>query len=152
MDQTFKFLTRDDLRLLSDHIVRKRFERDQVILAEGSTQHAIFILRDGTARVIRNHKGQETVIARMGPGEVFGELSFLEATGATATVVADGLVEVGMIEGQYVYSLLSSVPGFAARFYHSLAISLAKRLRERTAAPASHEFSSEPHVSSGENR
>ena len=70
-------------------------------------------------------------------GELFGEMSFLEEAGASASVVADDEVEVDVIPGEHVRRLLDSLPGFAARFYHSLAVTLSERLRRtsRTALP-----------------
>jgi hypothetical protein len=57
-------------------------------------------------------------------------MSFLENTGASASVIADEAVEVSVIDEIRVRSLLESVPGFAIRFYKTLAVNLAHRLRE----------------------
>src|SRR5690606_3502069 len=66
-------------------------------------------------------------------GDVFGEMSFLESAAASASIVAQEPCELDVIEGAFVHSLLGSVPGLAARFYQSLAVTLARRLRENTA-------------------
>jgi CRP-like cAMP-binding protein len=71
-------------------------------------------------------------VARLGPDEVFGEMSYLEDSGATASVVAEEDVEVDMVEGAAVTSLLSSDPALAARYYRSLAVVMAHRLRNTT--------------------
>jgi CRP-like cAMP-binding protein len=71
-------------------------------------------------------------VARLGPGEVFGELSFLEDAGANASVIAEEDVEVDVAEGPDIAALLASDPALAARFYQSLAVVMAHRLRNTT--------------------
>jgi extracellular factor (EF) 3-hydroxypalmitic acid methyl ester biosynthesis protein len=129
-----RFLTDEDHRLLEEQAHQARFDRGEMILAEGFRRQAIFLLRKGFVRVERAYLGRGIVIARRGPGDVFGEMSFLEGGGASATVVADEDVEVAVIEGADLNALLASVPGFATRFYQSLAVRLSERVAEMTAA------------------
>jgi extracellular factor (EF) 3-hydroxypalmitic acid methyl ester biosynthesis protein len=128
-DNDLKNLTADDQRLLLEKARRAQFAKDDVILEEGSRRQALYFLRQGFARVERAHLGRGIAVARMGPGEVFGEVSFLEDAGASASVVADEDVEVDILERAHLYSLLGSVPGLAARFYQALALVLSRRLR-----------------------
>jgi hypothetical protein len=82
-------------------------------------------------------QGRGVAVARLGPGQVFGEMSYLEHddTGASASVIADDDdVEVEVVKGADVDTLLTSDPGFSARFYRSLAVGLARRLRATTRA------------------
>lgn len=134
MHTTLKFLTSDDERLLMERAETRRFQRDDRILEEGSHRAALFLIGSGAVRVERAHFGRGVSFARLGPGDLFGEISFLDAAPASATIFADDdEVEVAMVDGPRLYSLLVSVPGFAARFYQSLATTLAVRLRETSA-------------------
>ena len=129
-ESTALFLSAHDYRLLLETARRTTFRRNEVILAEGSQRQAIFVLQKGHTRVERAYFGKGVPVGRMGPGEVFGEVSFLEAAGASATVVADeDGVDVDVIEGARVHALLASDPGLSTRFYQSLATTLAHRLR-----------------------
>jgi CRP-like cAMP-binding protein len=129
------FLTSEDRRLLLERAEERRFARGDVILAEDSPQQTLFILQRGFVRIERAHLGHGIAVARRGVGEVFGEMSFLEGVGATASVVADeDDVVVTCVDGSHINTLLSSVPGMAARFYQSLAVTLSQRLRELTMA------------------
>lgn len=131
MRSTLKFLTNDDERLLLERAVVQRFTRDERILEEGSHRAALFLIESGAARVERVHFGRGVSFARLGPGDLFGEISFLASAPASATVIADDdVVEVAIIDDSLLYSLLSSVPGLASRFYQSLAATLALRLRD----------------------
>jgi CRP/FNR family transcriptional regulator, cyclic AMP receptor protein len=69
------------------------------------------------------------VIAVLRPGEVCGEMAFLGDSTATAAVVAKDEVQVDAIWADDLRQLISIFPGFGMRFYRSLAIILAQRLR-----------------------
>jgi CRP-like cAMP-binding protein len=58
---------------------------------------------------------------------LFGAMSFLEQ--ASTEVVAVEPCEVKVIDGARVLGLIESVPGFGTRFYRSLGLQLAHRLR-----------------------
>lgn len=133
MSTGFEFLTGDDERLLLEKSKRARFEAGESILEEGSRRQAIFIVRSGIVGVEVAHLGRGVAIRQLGPGAVIGEMSFLESAAASASILAQEPCELDILEGPFVHSLLASVPGLAARFYQSLALMLAQRLRENTA-------------------
>jgi CRP-like cAMP-binding protein len=127
---TLRFLTEDDQRLLLEKATRLSYHREEEIISEESHQQALFFLRSGQVRVELAGIGGTREVATLGPGEIFGEMGFVEHSGASASVIAEGDVEVDVVDGCYVQALLFSVPGFAARFFHSLAVTLSQRLRE----------------------
>ena len=131
-ETTFKFLTDDDLKLLDQKAESHRYMKDEIVIEEGSRRQALFLIREGKVRVVHNNSnsGQVVPYAILGPGDVIGEMSFLENTGASASVYASTDVVADIYEGYYINALMNSVPGFAARFYQSLAIALAHRVRE----------------------
>jgi len=129
----------DDASLLAG-AERRAFADGEVILREGERTHSLFILRSGGARVERSH-GEFTVeISRLGQGELFGEMGFVEDFAASASVVADGPCEVDAIEEAHVHRLAERDPAFAGRFYRSVAELLSRRLRA-TSVDALSEFS-----------
>ncbi|WP_437725370.1 cyclic nucleotide-binding domain-containing protein [Sorangium sp. So ce861] len=133
MSTGFEFLTQDDERLLLEKSTCVTYRPGEQILEEGSRRQGIFIVRSGLVGVEVAHLGRGVALRQLGPGAIFGEMSFLESAAASASVVAREECTLDVIEGPYVHSLLASVPGLAARFYQSLAIMLAQRLRENTA-------------------
>jgi extracellular factor (EF) 3-hydroxypalmitic acid methyl ester biosynthesis protein len=130
LETALRFLTDEDHRLLLERARQQRFGRGDVILVEGSRQQAIFLVQEGFVRIERAHLGHGIAVARRGPGEVFGEMGFLEGESASASVIADEDVVVAVINGADIYALLVSVPGLATRFYQSLALTVSQRLRE----------------------
>ena len=120
-------MTNQDWMLLAENSDLKPYEKGDVILKKGEEPDAIYIVENGQVRIERE---SGDVIARRGPGAVFGEISFLEGKGTSANVVADGSVEVSVIGKVHVEALLDSNPDFAVRFYKTLAYTLAYRLRQ----------------------
>ena len=129
-----RYLTGEDWRMLLTRSRSARFSRGDVVLVEGSVGAGICIIRAGFVRIERIHLGHGVAIARRGPGEVVGEMSFLQHTGATASVVAEDDVEVSILDGEDVIAALAALPGLETRFYQSLAVMLSERLAELTAA------------------
>lgn len=90
----------------------------------------MFITLSGQFRVSLRD-GQE--VARLGAGEVVGEIAFVDSAPPSATVTAAaGNAAVLAVPKVLLQRHLASDPAFAARFYRALAIFLADRLRATT--------------------
>ncbi|MBI5368975.1 MAG: cyclic nucleotide-binding domain-containing protein [Planctomycetes bacterium] len=129
-EHPLQYLTPEDRDRLADGAVRFVYEKDAVILPEGSRRECLYFVRRGRLRIHRLQMGQSAVIATRGPGELCGEMSFIENQEASASLISDGEVEVDVVDGAYVQSLIERDPGFAARFYRSLALALSRKLRQ----------------------
>lgn len=136
-EESFRYLTEADWQLLMEKARRSEYARDEVILEEGETARSLLFVARGSVRVERVRAGRTQVLLRLGPGQVLGEIEFIDNLGAAASLVADEPTEMEIIAGDQVEALLVSAPGFATRFYMSVAATLVRRLRvtsERTAA------------------
>lgn len=73
----------------------ERFGRNvtagQVLFHEGEPGREMFVIQSGKVRLVRNIRGQEKLLAELGAGEFFGEMSIIndKPRTATATVVED---------------------------------------------------------------
>ena len=132
MAEFLERLTEEDRANLTARAERVSFAPDEVILAEGATTDAIYVLRSGGARVERSHMDYHVELAKLVPGEIFGEMGFVEGLQASASVIADESSEVEIIRISHVHSMVDTDPGFYGRFYQSLAEILSRRLRETT--------------------
>lgn len=137
MDSKLKFLTTEDYNVLLEKAKITTYSKNEVILQEGRLSESIYMVRKGLVRVERAASGKGVAIAFLEPGEVFGEMSFLEGVSTSAAVIAQDDVEISVLEKQNLYSLLTSVPGLSDRFYQSLAHNLSSRLRQ-TSSLVSH--------------
>jgi CRP-like cAMP-binding protein len=120
-------LTEQDWQLLAEQSQLVTYQQGDVILEKGVASDKIYIIENGQVCIERK---AGDVIARRGRGAVFGEISFVEGKGTSANVVADGTVEVSVIEKAHVEAALATNPDLAIRFYKTLAITLAFRLRQ----------------------
>ena len=132
MSDVFHFLTSDDLRLLAEKAKRVTYAAGETVLNEGFETKGIFVLRSGRVKIEKRISKTPYAIAVLGPGEVFGEVSFIDSRMASASVVAIEASEADVLERTDVFSLLASVPGLSSRFYQSLALKLSERLRSTT--------------------
>jgi bacteriocin-type transport-associated protein len=98
------------------------------LIHEGKAIDALYIVLDGLLSVTMVALGGQE-IARLGSGEMAGEMSFVDARPPSATVLAlqDSMV-LAVPRRQLVAKLEQDAP-FAARFYRALATFLSDRLR-----------------------
>ena len=120
------------MNALSESAKRQSFGEGEVILREGEERNALFLIHKGSVRVERTHLDFRYEISHLGEGQIFGEMGFVEGFVASADVVASEPVEVDVVAAATVATLSEQDPGFAGRFFHSLAEILSHRLRETT--------------------
>jgi hypothetical protein len=121
------YLTPNDWALIVDKAIRVRFDKSQSIIQMGKRPNGVYLLLKGTARV--QIPSQNTFRA-LGPGEICGEMSFLEDAPASANVVADTPVEAYRVDYPTLQRLFELFPHLGSRFYRSLATNLSRRLRD----------------------
>lgn len=120
------FLTANDWKLIADKAVRREFKRSNTIVTRGKRTHGIFLLLKGTASV----QIPSQSIRRIGPGDICGEISFLDELPATASVIADEEIDAYFLDRPTLQSLFELFPHLGSRFYQSLASILSRRMRE----------------------
>jgi hypothetical protein len=154
----FPFLTEADRKILYEGVQHCFYRRGQVLFQEGRKQPHLFLVKRGWVRIERRYRGRGLAVARYGPGEVLGEVAFLEEhETALGSAIAEEDVEADILDGKMLKSMLAAKQfdkleidqegkvnvraliegldslkqgGFAERFYHSLAVCLGRRLRE----------------------
>jgi CRP/FNR family transcriptional regulator, cyclic AMP receptor protein len=95
----FAGLGREELVSLSTVVQTSRYFADEVILVEGQTGDAMYLLRNGAVKVTRSGgQGKEVVLAFLNQGQYFGELSVLDGRERSANVIALEDTEVYVIE------------------------------------------------------
>lgn len=137
MDSRLKYLTIEDYGVLLEQAQVATYKQHDVILKEGRLSQAIYLVRQGTVRIERAATGRDVAIAFLEPGEVFGEVSFLEGVPTTDAVIAQEDVEIFVINQAQLAGLLDTQPGLSDRFYQSLVHNLSSRLHQ-TSSLVSH--------------
>lgn len=89
----FAPLHHQELRSLLDNMVMKEYAPGQAIVSEGEAGDAFYILRSGTASVLKESEGSRK-LNTVKAGEFFGELALLTGDPRKASVVAEEAVSV----------------------------------------------------------
>jgi CRP-like cAMP-binding protein len=75
----------DGIAAIARRVVEIEFPKDHVIARQGEVGTGFFLIASGSVRIVRDGK----TIARIGPGDFFGELSVLDGQPRVAQVIAD---------------------------------------------------------------
>ena len=121
------YLTANDWALVADKASRVHFKKGQALIQSGERANGVYLLLKGTARV---KIPPQPVVPTIGPGEICGEMSFLEDAPASTTVVAEADVDAYHLDRPTLDGLFELYPHLASRFYRSLARNLSRRLRD----------------------
>jgi len=109
---------------------RQRLPVGSFLIREGVPVDTLYILLEGQVSV--SAAGRE--VARLGAGEIVGEMSFIEKRPPSATVSTWTDVVVCAIAKDALQERLDMDVAFAARFYKAVATLLSDRLRQATHA------------------
>ncbi|MEZ5416682.1 MAG: cyclic nucleotide-binding domain-containing protein [Vicinamibacterales bacterium] len=99
------------------------------LIRQGEPADSLFFVLDGAFTV---YTAAAPRVAELRAGDVVGEISFVDARPPSASVRADVESKVGAIPRTALQARLTEDVGFAARFYQSIAVFLADRLRTTT--------------------
>lgn len=100
-------------------------QEGEVLIEEGKHIDDLFIITDGWFDV----QVQGSSLARLGVGDVMGEMSFVEKQAPSATVKATETARVLAVPRALLLEQFRSDPAFAARFWRAMAVFLSDRLR-----------------------
>jgi len=111
---------------IASRVVEVDFPRDHVIARQGEVGTGFFLVASGSVRVVRDGE----TIARIGPGDFFGELSVLDGRPRIAQVVADEPTVCLALASWDFEAVVKEQPAVALAILRGLA----GRLRELTEA------------------
>jgi CRP-like cAMP-binding protein len=121
----FAGLDGDGMAAVAQAAVEVEFAADRTIARQGEIGTGLFIVAEGAVRVVRDGD----LIAHLGPGEFFGELSVLDGGPRNASVIADVPTTCLALATWDAERVLREQPGVALAVLRVLAA----RLREATA-------------------
>jgi CRP/FNR family transcriptional regulator, cyclic AMP receptor protein len=85
----FKYLDDAEREILARQIDEVRIPAGELVFKVNDPGGTMFVIRKGACEVFfKDDTGERIVLENPGPGEVFGEISFLDGGGRTASVVA----------------------------------------------------------------
>ena len=121
----FSKVAAEDLATLARHAEERSYPAGTRIVTEGEPGDEFYLIVSGSAEVLR---GTQT-IAKLGPGDAFGELAVLDAGPRNATVTATSDTETLAISSEEFYEILYE----QAEIAEGVIRMLVKRIREAEA-------------------
>ena len=112
-----------DSAFTADGMIRK-YPAGTMVFAEGQSGNDMFIIQDGTARVVKLIGGEEKTLGVLSEGDMLGEMSLLESIPRTASVIADTDCSFLVVNQQNFEQLVETQPQYVYR----LSVILAERL------------------------
>jgi len=126
----FSALSKKELQTIARASDDIEVPKGKVLVEEGKPGHEFFLIVGGNASVKRGKRE----IAKLGPGQYFGELALLDRGPRSASVVAKDDMEVLVLGQREFAGVIDEVPNLA----HKLLTTMAQRLREADAKAYSH--------------
>ena len=123
----FKLLDADERAALATVLDEASFSKDQSVFHQGDPGGRMYVVCSGTVEISTTDKlGQKIVLIEAGPGDIFGELSLLDAgpRSATARVLEDA--ELLVLGRDELVRFLHQKPDAAL----DIMATMARRLRE----------------------
>jgi CRP/FNR family transcriptional regulator, cyclic AMP receptor protein len=109
---------------------QRSYAKGDVILHEGKSEQALWILLKGTCEVVKKNKGPtEHTLATLESGSAFGEMSFFQKAPHSATVRASTAVKLLRITRESYEQLHTKNPTAAYKITQIVVTLMAQRLR-----------------------
>src|SRR5438034_3977970 len=123
----FSGLDPEALERLESFTFRKTFSPGEVVVEEGRTGNGLYVVLSGEVEVIKGMRGERPqMVARLGPGEPFGEMALLGEWPRSASVKAIDQVECAGMDRWVFLAHLQREPAIAVRMLQILAQRLAE--------------------------
>jgi len=113
-----------DISKLKSVSVAQRYAINTVVINEGDEMpYSLYIVLSGTVRVVKNFgKFDQSVVAKLGPGDFFGEMSLFMQKPRTATVITAEDSIILEIKQDNVYEIIRSNPEMIYNILKTLCI------------------------------
>ena len=113
----FAELANDDLESLCQIVREYHLPEGDVLFEEGDSGDIAYIIRSGEVDIVKISQNREILLAKRGPGEVFGEIALVFDSPRTATVRARTETELVGIGREDLRKLLQISPSAAASMF-----------------------------------
>ncbi len=117
----FGDLSESSLNKIADQMIIRSYSKGQMILMEESSGETFFVLAKGAVKVTRmSDDGREVILAMLGEGDFFGEMSLLDGEGRSANIVAIEDSEALTIKRGEFLAILENHPRIAIHLLEEL--------------------------------
>ena len=115
-------LTREELDRLAARTRRERFPAETAIVEIGDPGRSLYLVVEGQVRVVYPSANADFELARLGPGEFFGEMALLNDKPRSATVRALTEVDALVLDKEDFRRVVGETPGMALHLLAALSV------------------------------
>ncbi len=126
----FRDLTDVEIDIVCRKVFEKSYKKGSILFVEGMPGEILYIVTEGGIDIIKKTKSDEKVIAKLGPGEIAGEMSLIDSGPRTATGRTNADTKLIVITKNSFNEILDSDPKVAAKLLMELLRVINKRLRQ----------------------
>jgi len=108
--ELFSGMPEDEIQQILRGLSLKSFSSRDKVIEEGDSGDSLYIIKSGQAKVIAHLFGKEIELATLETGDIFGEVGFLTGRPRTASVIAEGPLEVYEISRFEIESIIEKNP------------------------------------------
>jgi len=118
----FMELDPDTLGRLAECMRAVTFPAGTKVVEMGERGRSLFLIADGTVRVLYPSRTTDFELARLGPGEFFGEMALLNDKPRSATVQALGEISVMVLQQDDFQKIVLESPPVALKLLEALSV------------------------------
>jgi len=122
-------MNEDQLQRFAGFMQLEKAPQWTVIVKQGDPGDSMYLILQGELRVRMSVAGKETILATLGPGEFFGDISLFDHGPRSADVVANTESLVLKISSKAVEELSKTAPELATPFLRNIGQTLSARIR-----------------------
>jgi CRP/FNR family transcriptional regulator, cyclic AMP receptor protein len=126
----FGGLSDASLELLISMLVERRFDVGATVVAEGEPGRSMYVVHSGELAVRKlGESGRVFPMARLGPGDFFGEMTLIDVQNRSATVVAESPAVLYELAARSLYACYKADINAYVMVVQNINRELCRRLR-----------------------
>jgi CRP-like cAMP-binding protein len=126
----FRYFTEDERRRIEAIAETKRIAEGAYLIRAGEIDSTLFAIEDGHLDIMVVRDGTPAVVATVGPGDVLGEVSFIDDSPRRVSVKAGEDTTVHAWDKRTLSETLAFEPQLLAKFAVAMSELLVERLRD----------------------
>jgi len=127
----------EDIDVLSRICTEENYKNNEYIFREGDPGNAMYIIKKGTVKIYKETKRRKKLIAMLSDGEFFGEMTLIDSSPRSASVISGGDTELVKLSVEGFTELQSSYSATGFKVVGVLLKFMSHRIRRTTKKAAS---------------
>jgi len=128
--RAMQHFSRQELTLLAEYMDCFGVGRNSTVIHEGDDGDFLAILVTGAAQIVKTREGGATVVRKLKPGELFGEMSMIDGERRVANCITSEPSDFAVLTHQKLNDMLADHPRLGNKFLLMLLSLTAARLRQ----------------------